>query len=248
MRRFSPLTVFVLSAFGWIIALTALWSQVSAWPSYPVGVLSQIALEQGAPMWVRQVHLTPGNLEVDTAVAVPVPAAGWRWADITVDASPARYAYGLPIFLALLLAAGGKGRAGRAVMGYVLLLPAQAFSLTFSALMQIITAAQLNVRFLRVSQWQMELIVYGYQVGSLVLPTLTPILLWLWLDRRFVEDVLIRAWRGAHVPQPPVPATVPEAAPVRVPHGAEISDSPAAGLPVSPLQRTGRDVTDSSSV
>lgn len=206
MRRFSPLTVFVLSAFGWIIALTALWSQVSAWTSYPVGVLSQIALEQGAPMWVRQVHLKPGQMEVDTAVAVPVPEAGWRWAEFTVEASPARYAYGLPIFLALLLAAGGKGRAGRAVAGYVLLLPAQAFSLTFNVLMQIIMTTQLNTRILRVESWQMELIVYGYQVGSLVVPTLVPILLWLWLDRKFVDDVVVRGWRSpaasAALPRP----------------------------------------------
>ena len=72
MRRPSALTIFVLSAFGWIVALTLLWSQVSAWTSYPVAVLSHIALEQGAPMWVRQVRLKPGSMEVDTAVAVPV--------------------------------------------------------------------------------------------------------------------------------------------------------------------------------
>ena len=41
----------------------------------------------------------------------------------------------------------------------------------------------------------MEIIVYGYQVGALVLPTLVPILLWLWLDSRFVNDVLVRGWR-----------------------------------------------------
>jgi hypothetical protein len=57
MRRLSPLTIFMLSAFGWIVALTAIWSQVSAWTSYPAGLLSHMALEQAAPMWVRQVHL-----------------------------------------------------------------------------------------------------------------------------------------------------------------------------------------------
>jgi len=204
MRRPSPLTIFVLSAFGWIVALTLLWSQVSAWTSYPVGVLSHIALEQGAPMWVRQVHLKPGSMEVDTSVAVPVPSAGGRRAEITIDASPGRYAYGLPIFLGLLLAARGKGRAVRAVAGYVLLLPVQAFSLTFYTLMQILLATQLNFRLLRIEQWQMELIVYGYQVGSLVVPTLAPILLWLWMDKKFVAEVVMRGWRG-----PAAPAALP---------------------------------------
>ena len=197
MRRLSPLMIFMLSAFGWIVALTALWSQVSAWTSYPVGVLSHMALEQGAPMWVRQVHLTPGNMEVDTAISVPVPDAGGRRGEITIDVSTARYAYGLPIFIALVLAARGRGRLGRVAAGYALLLPFQAFSLTMSALMQMVLAAQADIRLLRVSQWQMEAIVYGYQLGSLVLPTLVPILLWLWMDRKFVNDVLIRSWRAS---------------------------------------------------
>lgn len=200
MRRLSPLTIFMLSAFGWIVALTALWSQVSAWTSYPVGVLSHMALEQGAPMWVRQVHLLPGTMEVDTAISVPIPDAGGRRGEITIDVSTARYAYGLPIFIALVLAARGRGRLGRVAAGYALLLPFQAFSLTMSALMQMVLAAQADIRLLRVSQWQMEAIVYGYQLGSLVLPTLVPILLWLWMDRKFVNDVLIRSWRESLPP------------------------------------------------
>ena len=204
MRRPSALTIFVLSAFGWIVALTLLWSQVSAWTSYPVGVLSHIALEQGAPMWVRQVQLKPGHMEVDTSVAVPVAQASGRRAEITIDADPTRYAYGLPIFLALLLAARGKGRVVRAIGGYVLLLPAQAFSLTFYVLMQVVLTTQLDVRLMRIAQWQMELIVYGYQVGSLVVPTLAPILLWLWMDKKFVAEVVMRGWRG-----PAAPAALP---------------------------------------
>lgn len=197
MRRLSPLTTFVLSAFGWILALTAAWSVVSAWTSYPVGVLSHIALEQGAPMWVRQVHLSPGAMEVDTAISVPVPQAGGRRGEVSIEVSPARYAYGLPIFLALVLAARGKGRWVRVLGGYVLLLPFQAFSLTMSALMQMVQSAQTDIRLLRIDQWQMEAIIYGYQWGSLVVPTLAPILLWLWMDRSFVSDVLARGWRAS---------------------------------------------------
>lgn len=205
MRRLSPLTIFMLSAFGWIVALTALWSQLSAWTSYPVGVLSHMALEQGAPMWVRQVHLSPGTMEVDTAISVPIPDAGGRRGEITIDVSTARYAYGLPIFIALVLATRGRGRLGRVAAGYALLLPFQAFSLTMNALMQMVLAAQADTRLLRVSQWQIEAIVYGYQLGSLVLPTLVPILLWLWMDRKFVNDVLIRSWRESLPPAAPSP-------------------------------------------
>ena len=193
MRKPSPFVVFVASAFGWMLALTVLWTQISPWTSYPVGVISSVALEQGAPMWVREVRLKPGVMDVDTRVAIPVPSAGGRRAEVTIDVNPARYAYGLPIFLALLLAARGPRRLMRGVVGYLVLLPAQAFSLSMYALMQLVLAAQVNARLLRIAPWQLELLVYGYQVGSLVVPTLAPILVWLWLDRQFVAKVVVPA-------------------------------------------------------
>ena len=195
MRKPSPFVVFVASAFGWMLALTVLWTQISPWTSYPVGVISSVALEQGAPMWVREVRLKPGVMDVDTRVAIPVPSAGGRRAEVTIDVNPARYAYGLPIFLALLLAARGPRRLMRGVVGYLVLLPAQAFSLSMYALMQLVLAAQVNARLLRIDPWQLELLVYGYQVGSLVVPTLAPILVWLWLDRQFVAKVVVPAWK-----------------------------------------------------
>ena len=175
MRRPSTLTVFVLSALGWMVALTLLWTQVSRWTSYPVGALAHIALEQGAPMWVRAVQHSPGAMEVETAIAVAVPEAGNRMAEVTVDANPARYAYGLPIFIALLLAARGPGRLSKILGGYALLLPVQAFSLTMYVLMQMVMYAQASSRVLKAAQWQVEALVYGYQVGSLVLPKLAPV-------------------------------------------------------------------------
>ncbi|MBP6599576.1 MAG: hypothetical protein KA216_09045 [Giesbergeria sp.] len=237
MRRPSRLAVFVLLALGWMVALTLLWTQVSRWTSYPVGALTHIALEQGAPMWVRSVAHSVGAMEVDTTIAVAIPEAGHRMAEITVDANPARYAYGLPIFLALLLAARGPKRLSRALGGYALLLPVQAFSLTMYVLMQLVLYAQTSARVLRVEPWQVEAIVYGYQIGSLVLPTLAPIVLWLWLDRQFFNDVVVRGWRPAAAPAPaPAPAAEPApalaagvVAPVRGP--VDISASSAAVLP-----------------
>ncbi len=233
MRRPSTLAVFVLSALGWMVALTLLWTQVSRWTSYPVGALAHIALEQGAPMWVRSVQHSAGAMEVDTTIAVSIPEAGYRMAEITVDANPARYAYGLPIFIALLLAARGPRRLTRALGGYALLLPAQAFSLTMYVLMQMVLYAQTSTRVLRVEQWQVEAIVYGYQIGSLVVPTLAPILLWLWLDRQFFADVVVRGWHQKAEPTPvavvAAVAAAPVAASVRGP--VEISSSSAAVLP-----------------
>lgn len=195
MRRAASLKAFVIGLFLGVVLLTLAWTRVSPWTSYPVGMLAGPALEHAAPGWVREARLAPGRLEVDTSVAIATPQTGNQSVEITLESDPGRYAYGLPIFLALLLAARGPGRTVRALAGYALLVPLQAFSLCMQLLMQLLLTAQFDVRTLRVAQWQMEALVYGYQLGSLVVPTLAPIVIWLWLDRAFVNEVVIGAWR-----------------------------------------------------
>jgi len=125
---------------------------------------------------------------------------GWRRADAIVEIDPARYGYGLPILLALLLAAWGPGRLPRVLLGYVALLPVQAFCVVFQVLMQICLAADLNLGTLGITSLQLNAIVYCYQLSSLVLPTLTPVLLWLLLDQRFVRQTLLPLWQEKMAP------------------------------------------------
>ena len=215
MRRLSAPVMFGLSAFAWIVVLTLAWTKVSPWTSYPVGKLTQFALEQSAPVWVRSVRVQPGHVEADSSIAMPVPSAGGRLAEATVESDPGRYAYGLPVFLALLLAARGRRRMARGLAGYLLLLPAQTFSASMFLLMQIVLYAQTRAQVLGVPGWQVEAIVYAYQMGALVVPTLAPIMLWLWLDRQFVAEVLVPGWRGESAAERPVAAdsaAVPERA------------------------------------
>ncbi|RYF02125.1 MAG: hypothetical protein EOO32_01245 [Comamonadaceae bacterium] len=199
MRKPSLLTRFVLLAFGLVIAFTLLWTKISPWTSYPVAVLTHVALEQSVPLWVRTVHTKPGFIEVDTAVEAAAAQTGGRRGEITLEADPGRYAFGLPIFMALLVAARlvsrHKGVGLRAAAGYVLLLPAQTFSMVMYLLMQIAMGSAFSLQAMRVDMWQLEGIVYGYQVGVLVLPTLVPVLVWLWLDRRFFQEVIVAGWK-----------------------------------------------------
>lgn len=197
MRPFerSPLAVFALSALAWIIGLTLLWSLVAQWTTWPATGLVKLALEQGAPGWVRVVRAEVSLVEVDTRIEVLVPNAGGRRAEIVVDAQPSRYAYGLPILLGLLLAARRPRLVARALLGYVLLLPAQAFSISAYLLMQMVLAAQGDRVALKVASWQLDAVAYAFQLGVLVVPTLVPVLLWLWLDKRFVAEVILRNWQ-----------------------------------------------------
>lgn len=193
--RLSAPLVFGLTAFALILVLTLAWSKVSPWTSYPVALLSKVALEQGAPIWVRKVEASPGKMVVQTRISMPDRDAAGRLADVEIESDPGRYAYGLPVFLALLIAARDRHRWARGIAGYLLLLPAQAFSATLFILMQMVLFTKVDMRLLQIDSLQLNAIVYGFQLGSLVVPTLVPVGLWLWLDREFFRDVILRGWK-----------------------------------------------------
>lgn len=188
---------FALIAAAGIMVLTLAWARVSPWLSYPVASISHFVLEQAAPLWTRSVHTAPGSIEVDTAVTIKDLQSG-REGDVTLEADPGRYAYGLPIFWALLFAAWithrRPGRMGRALLGYLLLLPVQTFSLIMYLWMQLAGAAHYDTHVLFIDPWQLETLIYGYQLGALVLPTLAPVLIWLLLDRQFFNEVIVPDW------------------------------------------------------
>lgn len=177
------------------LLLVAAWTQVAPWLAYPAGWMSHFALEVWAPRWVRKVNRTPQMVEVETRIAVSVPGMDRRQgkAELVVDANPSRYGYGLPLYLALLIAARTRHFVRYALAGYVLLLFPQALALTMTLLRDIVAngggAANLGV-----AQWQIEAIAFGYQLSTLLLPTLLPIVLWLWFDRAFLAAVVVDGW------------------------------------------------------
>jgi hypothetical protein len=194
-RRWSApasLPVFFVSALGWFLLCTGMWLQVGHWTSIPVAWLTQVALEQGAPYWVRSVQISPGEIEVETRIAVAVGAAwsGQGTAELVATANPARYGCGLPLLMALLLAARSRKLLKKMLIGYALLLLPQTFSLMFELLRQIMVAG-VSPAVLHIAQWQMEGIALGYQVGALLLPTLAPVAIWLGLERSFFAAVVL---------------------------------------------------------
>lgn len=187
MSQSKPLTRFFLRTLALLVVLTAIWSQIGKWTSQPVSILTHMALEFGAPYWVESVNKSPELIEVQSRLQVAMTGGV---GEVIVGADPSHYAYGLPILWALLLAVGGSGRIGKLALGYVLLLPAQAFSLTMDLIKQMAMSVPGGASALHIEQWQLELIGLGYQLGTLVLPTVVPIAIWLVLDRAYARQLV----------------------------------------------------------
>lgn len=190
MRRPSSLAAFLFTAIAGFFLLTLAWMQVSNWTSFPASGIAHIALGVGARDWVRSIEKTPGMFVVDTRIGVKVPGQEARGtAELVVEADPARHAYGLPLYFALLIAARSRRFLRNAIAGYFVLLLPQAFSLSLDVLAQILGAGK-DAATLGIAPWQMEAIALGYQVGVLLLPTVAPTVLWLYLERQFLAAVL----------------------------------------------------------
>jgi hypothetical protein len=99
-------------------------------------------------------------------------------AEARVDVPSATYTFGMAVFAALALAVKGWRHPGRLALGIAILLPLPAFGIAFDALRQLGAAPQL-APLLGWKGGTREAITLGYQVGSLLLPTLGPIIAWL---------------------------------------------------------------------
>lgn len=183
----QPVTRFVLLAVMGVVVFTLVWSWVADWLAGPAAYLSAWVLEIGASGWVQRTEVQSATLSVYSSLRVSSAETGWRPTEVILDMQTARYGYSLPILWALLLATGAPGRVGRLLAGAALLVPLHAFSIVTQTLAQLCFAMQLDIQALHIQPWQLELLIYGYQLGSLVVPPLSPLLLWLWLDQDFVR-------------------------------------------------------------
>jgi hypothetical protein len=191
MRRPASLAAFFVTGIVGYLLLTLGWMQVAHWTSYPVSGITHILLGNGAGEWIRSIEKAPGKFDVDTRIAIDVPGhAAQGRAELVVEGDPARYAYGLPLFIALLVASRSRHFLWKVGAGYVLLLFPQAFSLSFDVLRQIIVAGGTPTN-LGIAQWQLEGIALGYQVGALLLPTVAPAILWLFFEHQFFAAVIV---------------------------------------------------------
>jgi hypothetical protein len=198
----AALPRFFLKAAAALVLVTGAWWFVADIAALPAAWVAKLTAQSVFSDLVRHANVGKNTLELETHMRVnmaqmPGGQAAPRGmvAELVVDARPAKYGYSLPLLLALLISGSRKKLARNAALGAVCLIPVQAFSLLMDVLKQAALGAGPAVTAQTGwGQWQLELVGYGYQLGVLLVPTLVPVLLWLWLDRQFFATVLVEGW------------------------------------------------------
>lgn len=192
---------FARAAVALALAMGAWWS-VKAWTAQPVAWLAQWGAQSVFSDLIRQVDVEDGRLVAESYLrpdltrlpAGQAPPRGMQGV-LVAEVDVAKYTYGLPLLLALLLAGSRHRLLRNTLLGYAALLPAQALCVALVLAFQVAVAAGPGVAAQTGwARWQLELLGYGYQISVLLLPTLVPVLLWLALDRRFFAAVLLEGW------------------------------------------------------
>ncbi len=186
--RANTLGRFVLRVIAWLPLAFALWYLAAPLFVWPVAVLSEIAtrtafgdlvkaVEQNGPLLDFVTSLKPGQATSDSKTV------------LEVESNVLLFTFGLPMLAALILAAGEPHRVRHLLVGYVLLLPFQTFSVVADFLKNVaIVAGPAVASQIGFTPWQREAIAFSYQFGTLILPTVVPAIVWVLMHRRFLES------------------------------------------------------------
>ncbi len=172
---------FFLRTFLWLPACFAAWYFSAPYHAAIAGRLARLLVSVLQPGLVSALEQPAIDLVfVTTLVVEPTPG---QTAVLLPEVNPLLYTYGLALFLALMLAA--RARAWKIVLGVALLLPFQGWGIAFDFLAQVsLTLGPEVAAQVGLSGWRREAVALGYQVGTLIFPSLAPVVLWAALSPR----------------------------------------------------------------
>lgn len=167
----------------------AAWFIAAPWYAATVGPLSLLFVEPWRTGLVSEVERAGYLLSFVTGLELGTSAG--RVALLVVEVNPLIYTYGTALFLALMLAT--RARAWQVLLGAAVMLVFQASSVAFDFLVQVAVLSGPEVAARAgLSGWQREAIAIGYQFGTLIFPSLVPVLLWAAFNRAFIAGLRVR--------------------------------------------------------
>lgn len=192
--QINPLTSFILKVFLWLPVCYWCWYSSAEFVSIIITYLTELVINFSFPDLIFGVEQIGHNLEI--LVKATVPTQDMRQgmvAELPIPINPLIYNFGLPLCIALILSSPGSllKTLFNCALSFLLLLPVQLWGICFDFMKTIFlqTPSHLINNF-TLQPWQLELIGISYQIGTLVLPSVAPVIIWLFLYRNFVAQFI----------------------------------------------------------
>jgi len=186
----SPLVSFIIKVFLWLPVCYWGWYSLAEFTTLVVINLAEPFLQYLFPRLISGIEQMGYTMEVianATVAAQNIPKG--MVAELPIPVNPLIYSYGLPMTLALILASP---------FNFVRTLRNIFVSILLFLLIQIwgVSFETSKVLFLQIPPelignrtlhpWQLDIVALGYQFGALILPAITPIIVWILLYRDFI--------------------------------------------------------------
>ncbi|HEV2607213.1 MAG TPA: exosortase H-associated membrane protein [Xanthomonadaceae bacterium] len=186
----DSLSRFVLRVIAWLPLTFAVWYLAAPLLVWPVALLAEL-FTRSTFDWVKSVEQIGPLITFVTSLK---PAEGANPAGVkavvSVESNVLLFSFGLPMLAALILAAREPHRVRMLLIGFVVLLPFQTFSVVADFLKNVAILAPPAVSSQTgINAFQREVIAFCYQFGTLILPTVAPAIVWVLMHRRFLEKL-----------------------------------------------------------
>lgn len=191
--RINPLTWFILKIIVLLPACYWLWYMFGNFTTWMAADLTGHLLTSNHPQLIDAVEQQAKLLDIVTKISPPKQYTGGRQAaDVIFSVNPLNYSFGLPLLMALVLSSPGNLLVmfKNILISLPFLLAVQIWGVYFASLKIIfvdlspyLSATQ------QISQVQLDLIAIGYQLGTLILPAVTPLIIWIALYRKFITSI-----------------------------------------------------------
>lgn len=181
----GPLVRFVLVTLAWLPVAFAAWYILAPIILFPVQLVVRAIALVALPDLVRAIEAQGATLAFVTTLRPGEARAGGV---LTVDVNMLLYALGLPLFVALTLAARQRRMWVALAVGYAAMLPFIAWGVVADFLKNVaITAPPLVASQAGFGPRARDIIAFAYQFGSLILPAVVPAVAWVLTHRAFLE-------------------------------------------------------------
>ena len=190
--QINPLLSFIIKVFLWLPICYWGWFSLAEFTTLLVVSLTEPLMLFLFPWLIVSIEQLGYLVEVVANVTVSVQRVPQGMvAELPIPVNPLIYSYGLPLTLALILASPFNfAQTLRNIFISVLLfLVIQIWGVSFEALKVLFLQAPSElIGHTSLLPWQLDMIALGYQLGALILPAVTPIVVWLILYRDFIAD------------------------------------------------------------
>lgn len=187
----KPLHRFMLGVLIFFPLTFFVWYISASLHLAPIVLISQTLLQWSVPdalMWLRLDQHTlviASNFGHDANGVIVSPPTGEDLLGFHLN--PLIYSYSLPLLAALILATPGANKGMKLLWGLLLLIPTEVFSMVFSVLKTL--TFDVGTAFLQqqgIGALGVDGIALGYQIGTLLLPMIAPLIIWVALHQDFL--------------------------------------------------------------